>query len=147
MNKPIDGKETGYNRRDVLKHTALATGGVIVGATAISGVATARQTGGKALAFGDDFEEFVGVRRREPFKVVEVRSEPLFVASCKSGNSAPKGWVDYLIEYCDDGAESIMATRNHKQVQEGEKYEFTSARPTDCPAFPGAVKTGFKPVR
>lgn len=143
---PTDTEGTEYKRRDVLKQTATVTGGLVVSGTLISGGAAARRTGGSALTFGEDFQGFAGVRRRTPFEVVEILGEPAFFASCKSANSAVKNWTDYLIEYCDDATVSIMAARSIKQVQVNTKYEFTSAQATPCPAFPGAVKTGFKPV-
>lgn len=144
MSKQTDSAETEYKRRHVLKQTAVATGGLAVGGAAISERATARRTGGKALTFGEDVGGFARLRRRSPFKILSEIQDVDFFASCKSDDSTVKSWTDFSIEY-DDGAVSIMAVRTNKQVQVDNEYEFT-AQPTQCPTFPGAVKTAFKPA-
>lgn len=96
LNEPTDTKGTEYKRRDVLKHAAVTTGGLVVGGTAISGRATARQTGGSALTFGFNYQ------RRTPFKLLESPILPIPSTDISRRWSGPT---------CDEKSKSSLTTQ------------------------------------
>lgn len=130
-------------RRETLRSTAVATGGLALGVGTLSGVAAAApRTGGRALTFTSGFQTGV------PFTVTGLAIEESIPASCHASESEMKAYQEYHIEYDDSSTSLIGVYKTKKHLETGSRFEFTSGQGCkDWPFGTVVTKSAFKPVK
>lgn len=132
-------------RRSVLEASAATTGAIAVGATTAGarymenpGEGENGENGESGENRGSDEKRGGRVqveeepRRNVPFELSDGPSGVTMGASCMSGESAPQGYLEYDIQYCDGEEDTMYVIPEEAELAQDEVYEFRAVQ--ECKA-------------